>query len=49
MAYAVLFPETQNGALVAANAGEDMGGDKAAKAVLKGLLPSLASPVTLEP
>lgn len=49
MAYAVLFPETQNGALVAANAGEDMGGDKAAKAVLKGLLPSLASPVTPEP
>lgn len=43
-AMVVLFPESQNGALVAANAGEDMGGDKAAKAVLKVVLPRLAPP-----
>ncbi|HVV65231.1 MAG TPA: serine hydrolase domain-containing protein [Rhizomicrobium sp.] len=44
MAYAVLFPETQNGVLIAANAGEDMGGDKADKAALKAILPDLATP-----
>lgn len=41
-ALVLLFPDTGNGALVAANAAEDMGGDKAAKALLKGLLPDLA-------
>jgi CubicO group peptidase (beta-lactamase class C family) len=42
MALVLLFPETQNGALVAANAGEDMDGDKATKAALKAVLPELA-------
>ncbi len=41
-ALVVLFPQTENGILIAANAGEDMGGDKAAKALLQALLPSLA-------
>jgi CubicO group peptidase (beta-lactamase class C family) len=41
-ALVVLFPQTGNGALVAANAADDMGGDKAAKAVLQALLPTLA-------
>lgn len=43
-ALVVLFPQTGNGALVAANAAEDMGGDKAAKAMLQDLLPGLAPP-----
>lgn len=41
-ALVVLFPQTGNGALVAANAADDMGGDKAAKAALQTLLPTLA-------
>ena len=41
-ALVVLFPQTGNGVLVAANAGEDMGGDKAGKAVVQAVLPSLA-------
>ncbi|GAA0558585.1 serine hydrolase domain-containing protein [Rhizomicrobium electricum] len=45
-ALVILFPETQNGALTAANAGEEMGGDKATKAALKAVLPGLAPPVT---
>lgn len=42
--YAVvaLFPETQNGILVAANAADDMGGDKAVKAAMIAVLPGLA-------
>ena len=42
-ALVALFPQTGNGVLVAANAGEDMGGDKAGKAVVQAVLPSLAS------
>lgn len=38
-AMVVLFPESGRGALVAANAGPDMGGDKAVQAVLMALLP----------
>jgi CubicO group peptidase (beta-lactamase class C family) len=44
MALVLLFPQTQNGVLVAANAGDDMGGDKATKAALKIVLPELAPP-----
>jgi len=43
-AVAVLFPRSGNGVLVVANAGEDMGGDKAAKAVVQAVLPQLAPP-----
>ena len=39
-AVVVLFPHTGQGVLVAANAGPDMGGDKAAMAALLELLPS---------
>jgi hypothetical protein len=42
LAWVVLFPETGNGVLVAANAAEDMGGDQATKAVLGALFPSLS-------
>ena len=41
-ALVALFPQTQSGVLVAANAGEDMGGDKATKAVFKALIPEVA-------
>jgi CubicO group peptidase (beta-lactamase class C family) len=41
----ILFPETGNGVLVAANAGQDMGGEKADKAMLKALLPKVSEPV----
>jgi CubicO group peptidase (beta-lactamase class C family) len=44
MALVLLFPETENGALVTANAADDMGGDKATKAALKAILPELAPP-----
>ena len=44
MALVLLFPETQNGVLAVANAGDDMGGEKATKAVLKAMLPELAPP-----
>jgi CubicO group peptidase (beta-lactamase class C family) len=42
MAYVVLFPEQGTGVLVAANAGEDMGGDAATKALLRAVVPSLS-------
>jgi CubicO group peptidase (beta-lactamase class C family) len=42
---AILFPASGSGMLVNANAGSDMGGEKADKAVLKALLPGLAPPV----
>jgi CubicO group peptidase (beta-lactamase class C family) len=45
-ALVILFPETQNGAIAAANAGDDMGGDAATKAVLKAVLPGLAPAAT---
>lgn len=48
-AIVALFPETQNGVLVAANAGEDMGGDKATKAAMKAVLPGLAPAVEPAP
>ena len=44
MALVLLFPETENGVLAVANAGPDMGGEKATKAVLKAVLPELAPP-----
>ncbi|MCI3133184.1 serine hydrolase domain-containing protein [Phenylobacterium aquaticum] len=43
-AYVVLFPETGNGGLVIDNASAEMGGDAAAKTVLKALLAGLAPP-----
>ncbi|MEI9887929.1 MAG: serine hydrolase domain-containing protein [Rhizomicrobium sp.] len=42
-AIVALFPETQDGIIAAANAGEDMGGDKAVKAAMMAVLPGLAS------
>lgn len=42
LAWVVLFPETNNGVLVTANATDDMGGDKATQAVLGTLFPSLS-------
>lgn len=39
-----LFPETGNGALVAANAADSMGGDRAAGAALKDLAQTIAEP-----
>jgi CubicO group peptidase (beta-lactamase class C family) len=44
-ALVALFPQTRNGLLVVANAAEDMGGDKATKAVFKALLPEVAKPL----
>ena len=41
-AVVVLFPQSGNGVLVADNAGEDMGGDRAAKALVQAVLPTLA-------
>jgi CubicO group peptidase (beta-lactamase class C family) len=43
-ALVALFPESENGVLVATNSAEDMGGDKASTALLKALLPSLSPP-----
>ena len=43
-ALVALFPQTGNGALVATNSADDMGGDKASTALLKAILPSLAPP-----
>jgi CubicO group peptidase (beta-lactamase class C family) len=40
-AVVVLLPQTSSGILVANNAGEDMGGDKAGKAVVAAVLPTL--------
>ena len=42
LAWVVLFPEQQSGALVVANAAEDMGADKVERALLAALLPRLA-------
>ena len=41
-AFVVLFPESGNGVLMIDNASEEMGGDAAAKAALKEILPTLA-------
>lgn len=41
----LLFPASGSGVLVNSNAGADMGGEKANKAVIKALLPELAPPV----
>ena len=41
-AEAVLFPKAQSGVLVTANAGEDMGGEKADRAAIKAVIDSLA-------
>ena len=41
-AYVVLFPRTGNGVIVIDNASEQMGGDAAAQAALKAILPTLA-------
>ncbi|MGH6993674.1 MAG: serine hydrolase domain-containing protein [Caulobacteraceae bacterium] len=43
-ALALLFPESQNGVLVAANAADDMGADKAALRLVHMIAPSLAPP-----
>jgi CubicO group peptidase (beta-lactamase class C family) len=43
-AIVILFPNTGNGLLVAANAGESMGGDKATVAVARELIEDLAPP-----
>lgn len=42
LAWVVLFPETNNGVMVTANAADDMGGDKAIQAVMATLFPSLS-------
>ncbi len=49
MALVLLFPETQSGVLAAANAGKDMGGEDATKAVLKAVLPELPMMPALAP
>lgn len=43
-ALVVLYPESGDGVLVAANAGEEMGGEVATKAALKAAAPSLSMP-----
>lgn len=43
-ALVILFPETGNGVLVAANAAESMGGDEASVAVLRALAAGVAEP-----
>jgi hypothetical protein len=43
-ASATLFPETQNGILLATNSADDMGGDRAVKAARLRILPGLAPP-----
>lgn len=42
LAWVVLFPDANSGALVIANAADDMGADKATHAVVAALLPSLS-------
>lgn len=42
LAWVVLFPKTNNGVLVVANAAQDMGGEQATHAVLGALFPSLS-------
>jgi CubicO group peptidase (beta-lactamase class C family) len=46
MAYVCLFTETGNGVLVAANAADSMGGDKAALAALRALARTVAEPAS---
>jgi CubicO group peptidase (beta-lactamase class C family) len=48
-AIVILFPNTGNGLLVAANAGESMGGDKAAVVVARELIEDIAPPKPAEP
>ncbi|MCL6741422.1 beta-lactamase family protein [Sphingomonas sp. RB56-2] len=48
-AIVVLFPKTGNGLLVAANAADSMGGDKATLAVARELIEDLAPPKLTEP
>ena len=43
-ALVALFPETGSGVLAAANASEDMAGDKATKAILMAILPTISEP-----
>jgi CubicO group peptidase (beta-lactamase class C family) len=44
-----LFPESRSGLLVAANAGEAMGGDKVVKAAITPLLPCVSDPAPAAP
>lgn len=44
LAYVVLFPQSDSGVLVVANAAEDMGADRVTMAAMGGLFPSLAPP-----
>ncbi len=44
-AIVALFPDSGNGLLIAANAGEDMGGDAAGRAAFKPIVDTLAPPV----
>ena len=48
-ALVALFPETGNGLLVASNAAESLGGDKAAMALMKAELKTLAPPAPPKP
>lgn len=48
-ALVALFPATASGVLAVANSDEDMGGDKATRAALKALLPSLSPAVEATP
>jgi CubicO group peptidase (beta-lactamase class C family) len=48
-AIVVLFPKTKNGLLVAANAAESMGGDKATVSVARELIGDVAPPQRAEP
>ncbi|WP_293677266.1 serine hydrolase [uncultured Phenylobacterium sp.] len=47
-ALVVLLPQSGNGVLVVANAGDSMGGDAAAATVVRDLIPSLAPPAVQE-
>jgi CubicO group peptidase (beta-lactamase class C family) len=49
IALVILFPASGNGALVTANAADDMGGDKAALAVARALVTDLAPPAQPAP
>lgn len=44
-ALVALFPRSQSGALVVANAGDSMGADKATVSVIKSVVPDLAPPI----
>jgi CubicO group peptidase (beta-lactamase class C family) len=45
----ILFPASRSGVLVTANAGEDMGGDKAVRSAVKAVVDSLAPPAPADP